>query len=188
VEQTQTLIARAAAGDRTARDRLLAGVADHALRIAYRILGDREEALEATQEVLLRVHRALGRIDPERPLNPYVRRIAVNVCRDRMSAAGKRRRREIDGDGPEPAAAGPSAEQVAERQQRIESVRSCLADLSPRERTAFVLRHVDGLLAVEVAGLMGCSASTVRGHCHAARKKLRQRMRDLHPEWLEDDR
>lgn len=188
MDQTQTWIERAAAGDRFAREQLLTRAADDALRVAYRILGDRQEALDATQEVLLRLHHAWHRIDAERPLTPYVRRIAVNVCRDRLVAAGKRRQREIGGERPEPAAAGPSSENIAERRQRIQSVRSCLSHLSPRERTAFVLRHVDGLPAVEVAGLMDCTPSTVRGYCHTARKKLREQMRAMHPEWLEDDR
>ncbi len=184
----ETTIERAAAGDRAAREQLLAHGADVALRVCHRILGDRQEALEATQEVLLRLHRAVERLDPDRPLDPYVRRIAVNVCNDRLSAAGKRRRRERGGVGPEPVAACPSSERIADRHQRLASVRRCLDELSPRERTAFVLRFVDGLPAVEVAALIGCTPSTVRGYCHAARKRLRAAMAERHPEWLEDGR
>ena len=176
----------AVAGDRAAQDAVLAKAAAVAMRVATALLGSRDEAKGACQEVLIRLHRSLDRVDPSRPLSPYVRRITVNVCRDR---ARQRRRRAVEVATAEvPAVAGPepSVERIVAGRHLGESIQGCMEELSPTERTAFVLRHVEGLTAVEAARCMGCSPGTVRGYAHRARGHIRERLLALHPELEED--
>lgn len=182
VDEGRSQLHRAIAGDRIARDGVLAGAARTALPVALRYLGDREDALEVCQEVMVRLHRSWQRLDPDRPLAPYVRQIAANVSRDRLSAARRRSPERSRHELPAVASAEPPSDKVAARRQLLDSVRDCLDGLAPTERTAFTLRHVDGLAATEVAQLMGCSASTARGYCHSARKRIRRYLAARHPD------
>jgi RNA polymerase sigma factor (sigma-70 family) len=184
--QHETLLEAAVAGDRAAREAVLGQAAAVAMRVAMALLGSRDEAKGACQEVLIRLHRSLDRVDPSRPLSPYVRRITVNVCRDR---ARKRRRRSIEVPTAEvPAVSGgePSVERIVAGRHLGESIQGCMEELTRTERTAFVLRHVEGLSAVEAARCMGCSPGTVRGYAHRARGRIRERLLAKHPELEED--
>ncbi len=182
VDEGRSLLQRAIDGERGARDQVLAQAARTALPVALRFLSDRQDALEACQEVLVRLHRSWGRLDPERPLAPYVRQIAANVSRDRLAARRRRAPEVIHPELPSLPSADPPVDRVAARHQLLDSVRACLDGLAPTERRAFLLRHVDGLPATEVALLMDCSPSTARGYCHAARKRIRRYLATRHPD------
>lgn len=177
-----TLIAAAATGDEAATEALLSRATPRAFRLAWRLLGDPDRAREACQEVLIRVHRATPRLDPARPLGPYVRQVTLNVCRDRMSARARRAREVVAARPPDVAAAGPGVERLVEGRRLAAAVRACLDELTPRERTAFVLRQLEGRSAAEAARLMRCRPSTVRFHCHRARARLRECLLARHPD------
>lgn len=182
VEGRESLLLRAVRGDRAAREAVMAEAARTALPVALRFLGDRQDALEVCQEVLVRLHRSWERLDPDRPLGPYVRQIAANASRDRLAASRRRSLEVVSAELPPVPSAEPASDGVAARRQLLASVRACLEGLAPTERTAFTLRHVDGLAATEVAQLMGCSSSTARGYCHAARKRIRRYLAARHPD------
>src|SRR5512135_2032324 len=80
-EQAELLL-RARAGDRYAFEALMVRHERLVFHTAWRLLGDREEARNAAQEVFLRLHRSLHRVDERRPLEPWLYRLTVNACRD----------------------------------------------------------------------------------------------------------
>ena len=168
------------------RDELLRQAADLSMRIGCRLLGNRQEALDATQEVLLRLHRSADRLEPDRSVAPYVRRIAVNVCHDRLSRRGRDAREVAIAEVPSFPDGAPSVEQVVGGRRLGASIRACIDTLPPAERSAFLLRHVEGLSTAEVAEHLGCAPVTVRGHCHRARARLRRSLLRMHPELQED--
>ncbi len=182
VDAGRTLLQRAVDGDRAARERVLADAARAALPVARRFLTDREDALEVCQEVMVRLHRSWERLDPDRPLAPYVRQIAANASRDRLAATRRRAPEQSRSELPAIASPEPASDRVAARRQLLATVGECLDTLAPTERTAFTLRHVDGLKATEVARLMGCTPSTARGYCHAARRRIRRYLAARHPD------
>ena len=59
-----------------------------------------------------------------------------------------------------------------------------VGSLTPHQRSAFVLREVEGMDTAEVAEILGCSATTVRNHVFQARKILRQELARKYPEYL----
>ncbi len=143
---------------------------------ACRLLGRREDAQDAAQEVFLRLYRYRHRFDDRRPLEPWLYRVTVNVCRD----LGRRRRvrqgvsldeleatRPLVSADPDPAAAA----QVAEERRIVEQA---LATLAEKERTALVLRDVQGLSTAEVAEVLGSSQVTVRSQICRARLKIKK--------------
>jgi len=146
-------------------------------RTALRLLGHREDAKDASQEVFLRLFTHLARIDARRPLAPWLYRVTINVCRTMNK---KRRRRDTlphedalvhaQPRGPRPDVAAELAEErdVAERG---------LDTLPDKERAAVVLRDIEGLSTREVAAILGSAEVTVRSQISRARVKLK-RFRD----------
>ncbi len=149
-------------------------------RLARRLLGRTEDAEDAAQEAFFRLYRALhrgwGRLDPERPLAPYLYRVTVNVCHD----FGRRRRRsaalplERVAEAETPADPGPGPESAAALAEDRRIAGAALAELPIRQRTALVLRDVHGLSTREVAEVLGIREVTVRSHIMRARLKVRE--------------
>lgn len=174
------LLARARRGDTVAFDQLMQRHERQVYGTARRLLGHPEDAQDAAQEVFLRLYRFLDRLEPGRPLAPWLYRVTVNVCRD----LGRRRRgrqtvplaeaEHLAADG----TADPAARAAVREEKRI--VEEALARLSAKEREALVLRDVEGLSTEEVAAVLGSSPPTVRSQiCHARLKLRRFRQRRL---------
>ena len=164
------LVERARAGDARAFDRLMLETQDRVLSVAWRLLGNREDARDAAQETYVRVYRNLGRMDSRQDPIGWIYRIAVNVCRD--TARRRRRSPIVAVEAPEPAVRA-KAEEVLLDAERRSSVLAALAALPPKERAALVLRDLEGLTSGEVARVLGCRAGTIRAQVASARMKIR---------------
>lgn len=144
--------------------------------VARRLLGRAEDAEDAAQEAFLRLYRALDRLDPSRPVLPYLYRLTVNVCRD----MGRRRRlRETASlaevpPGREPMDGGADPAEAARLAEERRIASEALAALPERQRTALVLRDLQGLSTREVAEVLGTSEVTVRTQISRARLKVKE--------------
>ncbi|MEP7271119.1 MAG: sigma-70 family RNA polymerase sigma factor [Acidobacteriota bacterium] len=177
------LIVRAQSGDTTAFDELMIAHERRVVAIAWRMLGNREEARDAAQETFLRVYRHLHGFDSGRDFSGWLYRIVVNVCRDQ---ARKRGRLSLTNDKNEVSALAGDHDVEADAirtQQRALVVRA-LATLSQKERAALVLRDLEGLATEEVARILGSSPTTVRSQISSARVKIKE-FRDR---WLQPGR
>lgn len=174
------LVARARAGDTEAFEELLRRHERPVYRLARSLLGRAEDAEDAAQEAFLRLYRSLRRLDPARPVAPYLYRLTVNVCRD-LERRGRRHRDAVALDELTPALEpadrrpDPSASAGLAEQRRIAA--AALRTLPPRQRAALVLRDVHGLSTREVAEVLRSREVTVRTQICRARLKLR-RFRD----------
>jgi len=165
------LLLRARAGDVEAFEELLRQSERRVLRTALRLLGNLEDAKDAAQEVFLRFHRHLPRLDPGRDLSPWFYRVTLNVCRDLA------RRRRIYQQGASDREIGVVSEDPVELAEKIKIAEEGLKTLSEKERAALVLRDIEGLSTREVARVLGSSEVTVRSQVSRARVKLK-RFRD----------
>ena len=137
---------------------------------ALHMLGDREDAKDAAQEVFLRLYRNLGKIESEGSVASWLYRVTLNVCHDlRRKRPASAAVEELDSVAD--AAPGPLESAGAEERRR--ALRLGLRILSERERETVVLRDLEGLSTGEVARAMGTSEATVRSQACQARVKLR---------------
>ncbi len=156
-------------------ERLMKAHERQVMGTAWRLLGHLEDAQDAAQEVFLRLYRYLDRYDDRRPLEPWLYRVTVNVCRD----LGRRRqvRRAIpleDLEKTKPlASAEPDPGTAADLAEERQIVEQALLTLAEKERTAIVLRDVEGLSTAEVAEILGSSQTTVRSQICRARLKIK---------------
>jgi RNA polymerase sigma-70 factor (ECF subfamily) len=187
--------AHQAAGElETARQRYAELVARHqrrAARIAYHYLRDSAEADEAVQDAFVKAYQHLASFREELPFDVWFTRILINGCLDRIKARTRRERWLVpmagtrrsaggaDSGAPERdvtdrvAAAGASPEQALLGRERRQQIAGALAKLPERQRSVFVLSHVEGRTSREVSALTGLNESTVRVHLFRAIRKLR---------------
>ena len=187
-----------AAGDlEDARQRYAELVARHqrrAARIAYHYLRDSAEADEAVQDAFVKAYQHLASFREELPFDVWFTRILINGCLDRIKARTRRERWLLPMSGKTgrsaatgasdaaPAdrdltervpAGGLSPEQALLGRERRREIANALAKLPERQRSVFVLSHVEGRTSREVSVLTGLNESTVRVHLFRAIRKLR---------------
>jgi RNA polymerase sigma-70 factor (ECF subfamily) len=169
------LAQRAAQGDREAFGELVTSHQAGVFNTAYRLLGERREAEDAAQEAFLRAYRSIHSLDASRPPGPWLRRIAVNVCLNRLE------RREMLPLDPEAPLAGTDAspEDRSIEAERSRQIRRALASLPPRYRAAIELRHFQELSYAEMAETLDRPLSDVKSDLFRARKLLAERLKDL---------
>jgi RNA polymerase sigma-70 factor, ECF subfamily len=173
-ERMAEVIARAITGDRAAFEEIVLQHERRVLTLAYRLLGNGEDAQDAAQDVFLRAFKYLSRFDVSKPLEPWLVRMTVNVCR----SAGRKRQRTrvaffqnppIEREDPQ---GNPHTQLRAEEQKKL--LYQALAGLAEKERTAVVLRDIEGFTTAEVADMLGSAEATVRSQISVARLKMRK--------------
>lgn len=173
------LIERVKAGDSTAFDQIMIYSQRRVITLAWRMLGNEDDARDATQEVFLRIYKYLDRYKKEQDFFAWIYRITVNVCHD---IARKQRLRkdqitsiELEGEFGtfDFLASQDNTEDAIDFSQQREIVAIALKTLPEKERAAIVLRDIEGLSTEEVARIMKSSPTTIRVQISSARKKLK---------------
>ena len=147
--------------------------------LCYRMLGEGKEAEDATQESFLRAYRQFHRYDPSRPFRPWVFTIACHHCCDRLR---KRRlmvwlRADDEFQHPVWREPAPGPEDQALQSEQSERIQELLAQLSPKDRAAIVLRYWYDFSDQEIAQAIGTTMSAVKSRIHRARRSLAEKMR-----------
>ena len=167
------LVERSRAGGQTAFESLVRRHDRRVLSLASRLTGRLEDAQEVAQESFSRLYKNLNLFQSDDEVGPWLRRVTVNLCRD----LARRKARSpviMSEELISRAAAESNPEWAAADREREEILRTALQSLTERERTALVLRELEGLNTLEVAEIMGVAATTVRVQIMQARLKLRK--------------
>lgn len=182
------ILERAKQGDEAALTALVHRCQTAVFNVAYRFLGNRQDAEDAAQEAFVRAFRALDTFDSERPFAPWIKRIAANHCLNRLEAAKIRPYiPEVDLAPPGEtvmtldkwAHHTPNPEQTLLAQEQAGTVRAAIVDLPPRYRMAIELRHFQGLNYEEMARVMERPLSSVKSDLFRARKMLAKKLKEI---------
>lgn len=143
----------------------------------YRVVGNADDAQDLTQETFIKALQREDQLKDAKKAAHWLSRIATNTAIDFLRRRGRVSFTDVD-ELPQPLSApvSESPEQVLLRSERQLYLEDGLRQLTERERTALVLRDVEGLPAGEVARRLGCSKATVRSHIANARIKFRRYM------------
>jgi RNA polymerase sigma-70 factor (ECF subfamily) len=184
-DREAVLVQRCAAGDESASAELMAEHQRTVVQLATNLLGDREEALDLSQEVFLRVFRTIHRFRGQSSLRTWIYRIAVNQARNRHRFWRRRHRDEqvsldqhVATHGDVLRGGGPTPERVLAQKELAERLQQALERLPFEQRTAIVLREVDGLSYEEIAYSLNLAVGTVKSRLTRARQALRADLRD----------
>jgi RNA polymerase sigma-70 factor, ECF subfamily len=156
-------------------------------RLAYRMTGSEQDAEDVVQESFLKAHRSFGRFDARSSFGTWIYRIAVNCAIDLI----RRRRNPVmtstslraEVDEHDVVESLPSSDPLPDRVafsgQVERSVASALLLLSPLERAAFVLRHIEGMPIERIATVLQSHPNAVKQTVFRAVRKLRRELAPL---------
>src|ERR1051326_5696181 len=179
-----TLVQRCAARDEAACAELVAEHQRMVVQLATNLLGDRDEALDLSQEVFLRVFRTIHRFRGKSTLRTWIYRIAVNQARNRHRFWRRRHRNDqvsldahIAAHGEFPSTLNLRPDRAFEQKQLGQRLQEALDRLPFEQRTAIILREIDGLSYDEIAFSLDVAIGTVKSRLTRARQALREDLR-----------
>ncbi len=176
--QDARLVAAAQEGDREAFGRLFEKYRGPAYQVAYRLLGRREDALDAVQEAFGKAFGGLGTFRGGASFRTWFYRIVTNCSLDLRRSRAVRRTASLDTEeAPEPRNTrggddGPSI--PLERRELKEQIDEALAAIPETNRTAFVLFAIEGISYKQIAEILNISIGTVMSRIFYARQKLQR--------------
>jgi RNA polymerase sigma-70 factor (ECF subfamily) len=145
--------------------------------VAYRLMGNAQDAEDATQETFLRAYRFRHTYKTNHPPGPWLKRITVNVCLQRLGKNTPTLSLDEDMIQPHDSRPGPQAQ--AEEHDVQERVQAELLRLPLRYRAVIELRHFQDLSYEEIAKALSRPLSDIKSDLFRARKLLAERLRDL---------
>jgi RNA polymerase sigma-70 factor (ECF subfamily) len=166
-EDDAALVSRSLAGETAAFEVLVERYQKVLYTVAFRMLGNPDDARDATQAALVRAFERLSTFDRQFRFFSWLYRIVVNECLNVIRA--RRPQEELT---PAFAAAAGTPFDAAASHERRAHVQAALLRLSPDYRAVVVLRHFGGLSYDEMAATLGVPAKTVKSRLHSARLRL----------------
>jgi RNA polymerase sigma-70 factor (ECF subfamily) len=157
-------------------------------RLAFRMTGNQHDAEDVVQESFLRAYRQLGKFDERASFGTWLYRIATNCSLDVMRSRKRRAKQEA---GPEAEhsemedpvlslpSGDPTPERVAMSGEVRERVAEAMNELSTSERTAFVLRHFEGMRMEDISRVLECQPGAAKHSVFRAVQKLRRALEPL---------
>ena len=169
-----TIMESLAMGDRRAFRLFYERYAEFIYRIAYRFLGNPEDARDITQSVFVTIVQSAHRYRPEAKLSTWIYRIVINRCLNYRSKVDRRLRvsateRELE-DIPAPEEKRP--DRLMDRAEQRASLSAAIQALPERGRMAVILCCYEGKSYKEIADLLGCSKKSVESLLVRARRSL----------------
>lgn len=186
-ESVSALIRGAKAGDEAAFEGLVRRHYEQIYRWALARTGDRDEADDVTQETLVRLHGHIESFEGRSAFSTWLYQVTRSAAADLQR---KRRRRErlvlkLKQDSLAAAIGPRDDEQMADERRASELVKAFLEELSARQREIFDLVDLQGYSTVEAGAMLKIEPVTVRSHLFRARRAIRRRILESHPELVE---
>ncbi len=173
-------IERAGSGDSDAF-RLLEEQHDRAVfRLAFRMTGNEEDAEDVVQETFLRAYRQLDKYEARSSFSTWLYRIASNYSLDLIRMRKRHEQKRERGNAEERdilqtiPVNSPGPDRIVYSSQVQERVNEALNELSAQERTAFVLRHFEGMSIEEIGESLGTGTNATKHSIFRAVQKLRR--------------
>jgi len=180
------LIARCTTGDEAACAELVAVHQRMVYGLAFNILGNRDDALDLSQDVFLRVFRTLSSFRGQSALRTWIYRIVVNQARNRQRWWRRRHRAEqvslddyLRNFGDLEARQDILPDRLLASKETAAKIWQAMDHLPFEQRTALILREVDGLRYDEIAYSLDIAVGTVKSRLTRARQALRAELLGL---------
>jgi RNA polymerase sigma-70 factor (ECF subfamily) len=181
------VVAQVLAGDKDAFRLLVDRHSRSIFRVVYRMTGNQQDAEELLQETFLRAYKSLGRFESRSNFGTWLYRIAVNGALDLLSSR-KTQMQMKDAyqitDSPDPQenrqvqlpAASPGPDRLLISAEIRKKVAQALGLLTPAERVAFTMRHMEGQSIEEISQVLNVKTSAAKNCVFRAVQKLRQQL------------
>lgn len=178
------LVEAAKAGDSKAFEELVRRYQGMVYSLAYRMVGDPDNAADLSQDAFLNAWRGLGKFDARSSFSTWLYRLTSNACIDFLRREKRRTALSmtVEDEEGERQAEFPDERYAPHRALEKEEARSALeralAALSPEHRQVLLLREAEGLSYARIAQILEVEEGTVKSRLARARLSLRDRLRD----------
>ena len=177
-ERDARLVERLKAGDTKALDELFRLHRDAAYGVAFRLVGNRDDALDVVQEAFIHVMRGIETFRGQSSFRTWLYRIVTHASLDYRRWRAVRAMGSLDADAaPEPAANRPSQQtpdQEAQDNDLRKAIEKALENVSEKNRAALVLYAIEGMAYKDIAEVLGISVGTVMSRIFNARARLKE--------------
>lgn len=178
------LVAEFQGGNQRAFDELASRYKRRIYGIAYKMTDNHEDALDVSQEVFIRVYKSISKFKGRSSFNTWLYRITVNYCINYLK--NRSRHKHLPFDETMEVSEGRSLvsewwsnpQKALENKEFQQDLAFAIGSLPVRQRTVFVLRHLEGLSHKEIAGILRCSIGNVKANLFRAIRKLRDRLKE----------
>lgn len=180
-------------GDQRSFEQLVALKRDKAIRVAFNIVGDEDDAKDVAQQAFIKLWGAIRGYDETMRFDPWFFKIVVNLAIDQYR---RTQRRSVTLAGPaalesaeshpEAGLSAPGADVPLMRHELRGIFNRLAAGLGPVQRAVFTLKEIEGAETEEIASILGIRESTVRNHLMQARRILKEGLRRWYPEYAKD--
>ncbi|WP_217560896.1 RNA polymerase sigma factor SigW [Paenibacillus sp. GbtcB18] len=170
-------------GDRGAFEELVNLYKDKIFHLAYRMLGNKQEAEDAVQDTFLRVYNNLDRYDENQKFSTWIFRIGTNLCIDRL----RKRKPTYSLDAEMPDSEGndfyamlaskdelPEDQIVLSETQQV--IRRAIQTLPEKYKSVVILRYLHDMSLQEIGDVLGMPVTTVKTRVHRGREYLRKKL------------
>jgi len=184
-----SLVRKAQKGDVEAFSSLVRLYQRRVVSVAYRLLGNGEDARDVAQDAFVRAYRALGQLEDANRFGPWLMRVVSNLSLNFRRSRKLRAAVSLDGSPENPSIADdPSAGHRQLKGNKVDAgimaeetsgaIQVAMAQLPEKQRLALILFSVEGMPQNEVAEILDCTVELVKWNVFQARKKLKEALAD----------
>lgn len=183
VPNEKELVRRAKVGEQEAFSALVSAYEGKIYNLALRYLGNREDAMDASQETFLRMFRFLSGFQEDSSFSTWLYRICVNVCKDQLARRARRNEQPLEyGDGEEDSSPMEIPDErydpvrLAEGREQRRILTEAIDRLPLPQREMILLRDIRGLSYEEIGQVLSLESGTVKSRLFRARESLRKKL------------
>jgi RNA polymerase sigma-70 factor, ECF subfamily len=181
--ETEEAVRRFIEGEEEAFSRLVRRWENKVYNLAWRMLGNREDAQDVVQETFLSVFKSIRNLRDPRSFSTWLYQITLNHCRARW----RNRSSDVSLDGPlfeeageeKSLGSGLPAEQPADAFETVDLIRKAMMGLSEDHRSAIILKEYVGLSLEEMATVMDCPLSTAKSRLYHGLRGVQRNLKRL---------
>ncbi|MDD2481440.1 MAG: sigma-70 family RNA polymerase sigma factor [Lutispora sp.] len=184
-EMEKLLVAKSKKGNLDAFEELISAYERKAYNIAYRMMGNEEDAKDMAQEAFIKIYKSIQNFREESSFSTWLYRIVTNVCLDEL------RKRKKDKLVPlelsietekgtaivELSAERETPEDIYERVEKRHLIQNAISSLGEDYKTVIILRDIQGFGYEEIATMLNCSLGTIKSRINRARNLLKEKLR-----------
>ena len=182
--ETKAIIGKVKEGDNQAFSRLVRLYKSQVASLAYKVTGDYDEAADIMQNVFVKISQNIWRYDEKKKFYTWLYRITVNASIDYMRKHRRHRHDSIENIREKPDENLVTPDVSYQRHQIREYISEAADSLNEKQKSAFLLRDMEGCNINDVAGIMNIPEATVRWYLHRARTKIKKELLKKCPQLL----
>lgn len=182
--EEQELIQKSQQGDMNAFEQLLLRYEKKVYTIAYKYMGNHDDASDMAQEAFIKAYQSIGRFRGEASFSTWIGRITANQCLDELRRRKKVQITSLDDEveleegsvKKEIADEADTPEEHTIKQETVQYVQSMIGQMREEYRIVLVMRELDGRSYEEIAQALSCSLGTVKSRISRARNYLKEQI------------